>query len=298
MHGMIQWDDLRHLRAAHRAGSLAGAARALGVDATTVGRRIAAAERALGARLLVHVREGVRLTPAGLRAARAATAVEDAVSELERELSGADARVEGVVRVTSGDGVIVHALAPALPLLRARYPALRVALLAATRALDLERGEADLAVRLYRPREPGLVARRVGVLRYGLYAAPAYLARAGTPRTAAELARHDLVGFDEPLAATPEMRWLGRHAPEDRCVVTASTIPAVLAACRAGMGIAAVAERFAQDDPGLVRLLPRADLPAREAWLVLHPDLRRTARFAAVSEWIGAALAMGGESAG
>lgn len=291
MQAMIQWDDLRMLLAAHRSGSLARAGRALGVDATTVGRRIAALERQLETALVVRTRDGLRTTPAGARAARAAASLEEAVAAMERELAGLDARVEGVVRVTSGEAVIVHALSPALPLLRAAHPLLRVELVGTSRSLDLARGEADLAVRLFRPREPGLVTRRVAVLRYGLYAAPSYLARAGTPRGAAELRQHDVIGLDVDLESTPEMRWLSRHVPEESFRIRASTVTAVVAACRAGMGIAAVAERFVERDPNLVRILPGLAPPTREAWLVLHPDLRRTARVVAVSKWIGEALA-------
>jgi DNA-binding transcriptional LysR family regulator len=125
MQAMILWDDLRFLLAL-REGSLAAAARALRVDATTVGRRLAAAERALGTRLFTRTPEGLTPTAAGLRALAAAERTDEAVLALEREVSGGDARAEGTVRITSGDGVLVHALAPALPLLVARHPSLRV----------------------------------------------------------------------------------------------------------------------------------------------------------------------------
>ena len=117
------------------------------------------------------------------------------------------------------------------------------------------------------------------------------IARAGTPRRASDLAAHDLVGFDASLAGTPEMRWLARHAPDDRFVVRASTTPVLLAACRAGLGVAAVAEIIARGEPGLARILPRVALPEREAWAVLHPDLRGSARINAVLEWLGEVLA-------
>jgi DNA-binding transcriptional LysR family regulator len=291
MQAMFLWDDLRVLLAAHRGRTLAGAGRALGVDATTVGRRLHALEEALGARLVERTPEGLVLTEAGLRAVAVAEKADDLVTGLGREVSGADARTSGVVRLTTGDGLLVHVLAPALPALRARHPGLRLELLASTRPLDLARREADLAVRFFRPREPGLVAKRLAPLSYGLYAAPAYLARAGEPRRAADLGAHDLVGFDASLAATPEMRWFARHAPEDRFVVRASTTPVVLAACRAGLGVAAVAEIIARGEPGIVRILPRAALPEREAWAVLHPDLRGSARVGAVLEWLGETLA-------
>ncbi|MFT3775518.1 MAG: LysR family transcriptional regulator [Minicystis sp.] len=288
---MIPWDDLRVILAAHRGRTLAAAGRALGVDATTVGRRLQALEGALGARLVERTPEGLVLTDAGLRAVAVAERADDLVNGLVREVRGADAHTDGVLRLTTGDGLFVHVLAPALPALRARHPGLRLEFLAATRPLDLARREADLAVRLFRPREPGLVAKRLAPLPYGLYAAPAYLDRAGAPRRLADLAAHDLIGFEPSLAGTPEMRWLSRHAPEERFVIRASTTPVVLAACRAGLGIAAVAEVIARGEPGIVRVLPRAALPVREAWAVLHPDLRGSARVQAVLTWLGEVLA-------
>jgi DNA-binding transcriptional LysR family regulator len=211
---------------------------------------------------------------------------DDRVTGLLREVAGSDARVDGVVRLTTGDGLLVHVLVPALPLLRARHPGLDLELLGATRPLDLARREADLAVRLFRPREPGLVAKRLAPLSYGLYAAPDYLARVGAPRRAADLVEHHLVGFDDSLAATPEMRWLGRLAPKARFVVRASTASVVVAACRAGVGIAALPDRVALAEPGVERVLPRIAPPEREAWAVFHPDLRRSARVNAVLAWV------------
>ncbi|APR81631.1 Transcriptional regulator, LysR family protein [Minicystis rosea] len=286
MQAMIQWDDLRVLLAAHRGHTLAGAGRALGVDATTVGRRLHALEETLGTRLVERTPDGLVLTDAGLRAVAVAEEADARVTGLSREISGADARVAGTVRLTAGEGILVHVLAPALPALAARHPELRLELIASTRPLDLARREADLAVRLFRPREPGLVTKKLAPLAYGLYAAPAYLARRGEPRRTADLDAHDLIGFDAALSGTPEMRWLARHAPEGRFAVRASTTPVLLAACRAGLGILAVAEIIARGEPGIVRVLPRVTPPEREAWAVLHPDLRGAARVSAVLAWL------------
>lgn len=290
MQAMIVWDDLRILLALHRGRTLAAAGRALGVDATTVGRRLAALEEALGARLFDRTPEGLEPTEAGRRAAALAERTDEGVTALEREVGGFDARVEGSVRLTTGDGLLAGVLIPALPALLARHPGLRLELLAGTRAYDLTRREADIAVRLFRPREPALVAMRLTPIPYGLYAAPAYLARRGSPARASELAAHDLLGFDASLERTPEMRWLLARAPEARFVVRCSTTPALLAACRAGLGIVACATRIADAEPGIARVLPRAKLPTREAWAVYHPDLRGSARIAAVLEWLAEVL--------
>lgn len=290
MQGMIAWDDLRALLAVHRGRSLAAAGRALGIDATTVGRRLGALEQALGARLFERTPEGLSPTEAGRRAVALAERTDEGVTALEREVGGADARVEGPVRLTAGDGLLVNVLVPALPGLLARHPGLRLELFAGTRAYDLARREADVAVRLFRPREPSLIATRLAQVGYGLYAAPAYLGRRGAPARAADLAGHDLLGFDASLDRTPEMRWLRARAGEDRFVLRCSTTPALVAACRAGLGIMACAARIAAAEPGLARVLPRVALPAREVWAVYHPDLRGSARVGAVLDWLAATL--------
>jgi DNA-binding transcriptional LysR family regulator len=291
MQGMIPWDDLRVALAVHRGRTLAAAGRMLGVDATTVGRRLTALEGALGARLFDRTPEGFTPTDAGRRAIAIAERTEDGVTDLARAVGGADARIEGTVRLTAGDGMLANVLVPALPVLLARHPGLRLELLAATRAYDLARREADLAVRLFRPREPALVTRRLADLPYGLYASPSYVARRGAPLRVSDLEKHDLLGFDASLERTPEMRWLLDRVPEDRFVARCSTTPVLVAACRAGLGIMACATPIAASEPELVRVLPRAALPAREAWAVYHPDLRSSARVGAVLAWLSETLA-------
>lgn len=290
MQGMIHWDDLRVLLAVQRGRSFAVAGRSLGVDGTTVARRLRELEASLGAHLLERTPEGLIVTETGLRAVRVAERVEELVTELERETAGADERVEGLVRVTAGEGLLVHAIAPAVPALYVRHPGLQLEFVGTTRNLDLARREADVAVRLSRPRETGLVTRRLGVLEYGLYASPEYLRRRGTPRREADLAHHDFVAFDASLDSIPEMRWLAKHVPPERLVLRASTLPVLLAACASGVGILAVAQLFG-GAARLTRILPSQELPSREAWGVVHPDLRKVARVQAVLDWLAEVLA-------
>jgi DNA-binding transcriptional LysR family regulator len=290
MQAMIQWDELRVLLAIQRGRSYAIAGRALGVDGTTVSRRLRELETSIGAHLVERTPDGLVLTATGLRAIRVAEQVEELVTGLDRELLGADERIEGDVRVTAGEGLLVHAIAPAVPKLQARYPGLKLEFIGATRTLDLARREADVAVRLSRPREPGLVTRKLGVLEYGLYASADYLRRKGTPRRVAELANHDFVAFDASLDSIPEMRWLAKHVPPERLVLRASTLPVLLSACVSGVGILAMAELFGNAAP-LTRVLPSQELPSREAWGVVHPDLRRVARVKVVLDWLAEVLA-------
>ncbi|WP_158501661.1 LysR family transcriptional regulator [Vitiosangium sp. GDMCC 1.1324] len=283
---MYHWDDLRVFLAAHRGRSHAGAARLLGLDATTVGRRLTALESALGARLFNRTRSGLSLTREGAHVLAAAERIEEQLLGIEREVGGSDVRLEGLLRLTAGEGLMSLVLMPHLLAFREQHPGIDLELRTDPRPLDLARREADVALRLFRPREEALVVRRLGTLPYGLYGSEAYFARRGRPRTLRELPRHDFVTFDASLDAIPEMRWLRRHVPGARYAVRANSTSAILSACASGHGLAAVATAFAATDPRLVRVVPAAKLPSREVWSAVHQDLRGNARVRALVSWL------------
>lgn len=283
---MLAWDDLRVFLAVHRSGSHAAAARVLRVAPTTVGRRLAALEAAVGARLFTRTPEGLDATAAARALLLRAERVEAEVLEAERELAGADARPAGVVRITCGDGFGAFVLAPALPAFLAAHPGLTVEVHADIRSADLIRGEADVALRNFRPREKSLVARRLGPEPLGLYAAPAYLARRGTPRTARDLAGHDLVLYEKELDRVRSQAWVREVAAGARVAVRVSTTTAMHAACAAGAGIALLMSDVAGADPRFARVLPRLEPPANDVWAVTHPDLRGAARVVAALRWL------------
>lgn len=286
MTAALQWDDLRVFLAALRSRSHAGAARALRVAPTTVGRRIAALEASAGARLFARTPDGLAVTATGRALAAHAERVEAELQDAERTLQAADERPTGTVRITCGDGFAAHVLAPALPAFLATHPGLTVEIRADVRALDLTRGEADVALRLFRPREKSLVARRLGVERYGLYAAPAYLARRGTPRSARDLARQDLVLYDHTLDRMRTQAWFRQIAPDARVAVRASTTTTLHAACAAGAGIGLLTASVARGDARFARVLPALEPPANELWAVTHEDLRAAARVVAALRWL------------
>jgi DNA-binding transcriptional LysR family regulator len=283
---MLAWDDLRIFLAVHRTGGHAGAARLLRVASTTVGRRVAALEAGVGSRLFTRTPEGLVATAAARVLLARAERIEAEVMEAERELEGADARPTGTVRITCGDGFGAYVLGPALPAFLAAHPGLSVEVRADARALDLTRGEADVALRLFRPRERSLVARRLGVERYGLFAAPAYLARRGAPRTVRDLAAHDLVLYGSELDRMSTQAWLREVAAGARVAARANTTTTIHAACAAGAGIALLTDSFVRGDPRYAPVLPRLEPPSNEIWAVTHPDLRAAARVAAALRWL------------
>jgi DNA-binding transcriptional LysR family regulator len=283
---MLGWDDLRIFLAVHRSHSHAGAARALRVASTTVGRRLAALERAVGARLFTRTPDGLAPTAAALALVGHAERVEAEVLEAERALTGADQRPSGTVRITCGDGWASYVLCPAIPAFLQAHPGLTLEVRATPRALDLTRGEADVALRNFRPRERSLVARRLGPERYGLYASARYLARRGTPRAPADLAAHDLVLYERDYDRLFTQAWFRKTAGGARVAVRCGNTATLHAACAAGAGVALLTRSYVRGDPRYERVLPLLEPPATELWAVTHQDLRGAARVTAVLHWI------------
>ncbi|MDY7227163.1 LysR family transcriptional regulator [Hyalangium rubrum] len=282
----MNWDDLRYLLALSEHGSLSAAGRHLRVDQATVGRRLAALQRAVGIPLVERSSQGMRLTAAGEQAVLTARRIEDTTAALARQLAEAEPRVAGTVRVTAPDTVASQLLAPNLALLRERHPELQVELLASSRAVNLARQEADVAVRLFRPLEPTLAVRRLGTLAFALYASPDYVRRRGRPRLDA-LREHVLVTDDASVPGTAEKQWLEEVGQGASVALRSNTRYALLTAARAGVGLALLPCYLGDTEPGLLRVCPPEKVPPREAWLVVHQDLQRVPRVRAVIDFLG-----------
>jgi DNA-binding transcriptional LysR family regulator len=283
---MLDWDDLRVFLAVHRTRSHAAAARSLRVAATTVGRRLASLEARIGSRLFTRTPEGLDATAAARALLPHAMRMEIEATESERLLSGADTRPTGIVRLTCGDGFATAILAPGLPSFLVAHPGLEVEIRAEPRVLDLTRGEADVALRNARPRERSLIARKLGNERYGLFAAPSYLARKGTPRTASDLAAHDVILYDREYDRLRSQVWLRQVATGARVAVRASNTMTLHAACAAGAGIALLSIAFLRQDARFTRILPRLEPPADGLWTATHADLRSAARVTVTLRWL------------
>lgn len=279
----LDWGHLRFFLALARTGSLSRAARSLGVDRNTVARRVAALEEELGLPLYERGPQGWIRTAAGEELAALASRVEEDVLALARHADARDPAVAGTVRLTTASHVAALLLAPAVPALRERHPSLVLEIAVDQRPFDLTRREADLAVRMGRPREAGLVTRKLSEVAFRLYASPGYLRR----RRAVDLAADAFIGFDDSLAGTPQERWLARVAPDRRIVFRCNSTAALQAAARAGVGVAVLPCFAADADQGLVRLEGPEPTP-HELWLLVHGDLRRTPRVRAVIEWLDA----------
>ncbi|HEY0479186.1 MAG TPA: LysR family transcriptional regulator [Kofleriaceae bacterium] len=281
---MDQWDELRFLLAVGRHGTLAAAGRALRVNATTVGRRLDELERRLGTKLFTRTPDGLRPTSAGVAAFEVATRVEDAMLAFERRARGGDARLEGVVRVTAGDGIMLSII-PLVSSFRSLYPGVQLELLSENRVVDLARGEADIAVRIVKPTTPSLIAQRVATIGIGLYAQEDYLARSARLETLADLRAHALVGMTPPFDNGPEAQWLTRQGVEHYSI-RCNTISLVLAAAATGAGVAVLPHNLAAMEPKLRRVLRDVEFAPRSVWLVVHRDVRRRATIRAVLKFL------------
>jgi DNA-binding transcriptional LysR family regulator len=281
---MDRWDELRFLLAISRHGTLAAAGRALRVNATTVGRRLDELERRLGTKLFTKTPEGLRSTTAGAAAFEVASRMESDMLAFERRTRGGDARLEGVVRLTAGDGVMLS-IVPLIVRFRGLYPGVQLDLMSENRVIDLARGEADIAVRIVKPTPSSLVAQKVATLGIGLYAQEDYLARSPRLDAPGDLRAHAMIGMSPPFDRGPEAQWLERHGVVDpgvRC----NTISLVLAAAAAGAGVAVLPHNLAAMEPTLRRVLRDVELESRSVWLVVHRDIRRRATIRAVLSFL------------
>lgn len=260
---MSNWDDLRYALAAARAGSVSAAGRVLGVDASTVSRRLGALEEELGVALFLRTPEGVRPTEAG---ARLLEPLEQAELALRRALDAAastDLEPKGTVRIAVvpdlAQGWMVLALRP----LAARVPAVVVDLVTGTALSDVGRRAVDLALRSQRPTSGDLVVKRLREVRLVPFVSPSVLAREGH----ADLRRLPWLGWSED-SEWVEARWQRAHFADARIVLRSNQLGPLRAACVAGWGVALLPETTGLLDPGLVRLPLDVPAPTAPLWLV------------------------------
>lgn len=258
--GELDWDDLRYFLRAAQAGTLAAAARAMGVDHSTIGRRLSALERTLGAPLVVRAPDGLHLTPLGESLLPLVEAVDRAVLAVHGRASQRAARV----RLAMPTG-FTALFSSELARLRDAHPQLTLEVVTGSRPVDLERGEADLAIRSG-PVGDALIARPLGDSGFSLYAAPSYLARKAAPSDVDDLSGHDVIGFDPLLADLPPAVWLAQRTSNASMVLRGRELAEMQAAAIAGAGLALLPCLAADAEPGLVRLTPQV-LVRRPLWL-------------------------------
>ncbi|HWA73002.1 MAG TPA: LysR family transcriptional regulator [Polyangiaceae bacterium] len=270
------WELYRSFLAVFREHSLSGAARSLALTQPTIGRHIDSLEATLGLALFTRSRTGLQPAAGALGLVPYAEAMASAASALERAASGEEAEERGAVRVTASEMVGAEVLPPILAAFRDAHPRIAIELVLSNRSEDLLRREADIAVRMVKPTQGALSARKLGMVSLLLHAQPSYLKKHGTPKTLDELRAHPLIGFDK----NPSLRRLPKlELPIDRALFSfrCDSDLGQYAALRAGFGIGFCQVPLGRRD-GLVPVLPRALRIDLGMWLVMHKDLRSTRR--------------------
>lgn len=283
----MDWNDLRHFLAVYRQRSLAGAARELGCEYTTVGRRIGALEETLGTRLFTRARDGMSPTPAADSLMPLAESVERATQAIERRIGGLDERIDGTVKVTCPDGFDSY-LVTQLQELRARHPELRVEIVADFRTLDLLRGDADIAVRMTATTQPDLLVRKLCDIKWLMFASDAYVERHGVPSPIENLRGHEIVGFGPKFVRSPGTVWLDAHQEGATVACRCNTLHAVVQATQAGIGLTVIPQHLGT--LAKLRLLAPDVLGSRSISLVVHPDLAKVARIRTVMTFLADAI--------
>ncbi len=278
----IAWDEFRLVRAIAEARSLAGAADVLGINHSTVFRRLGSLEKAMGARLFERSRTGYAPTAAGEKMVDLANRISDEIVDLERKITGQDLRPSGDLRVTTNDTLLVHLLSEIFAGFRRAYPEINLDIVVANGMLNLSKRDADIAVRATdRPPET-LIGRRLAGIRWGIFAPSADAPKKFDP---ADARRYKWVGLSDGIGGPKPSRWLLDHAGNEQIVYRLNTVLGLAEAVAAGAGMALIPCFIGSATPGITRIgFPDPEIE-HGLWLLTHPDLKNSARVRAFMDY-------------
>jgi DNA-binding transcriptional LysR family regulator len=284
---MFDWNDLKYLLAVARHQGSAAASRALGVNQSTVQRRLVELERCTGQALVQRHPSGYRLTSFGEQLLPLAQQVEMSVVALTQRIEAFQNDVTGVVRLTCPEPLVYRiSKSTLLERFHARHPGLQVEFVTSDKYLDFAKGEVDIALRSGDTQDNTLVGRKVGDSLWAVYASPKYIARRGQPNGVDDLERHGWVGFDDTMADHRAVTWLQQVAPNARYVARNNSVLGLVYSAKAGLGLAALPTALGDAEADLVRVLgPIPELS--RIWRVLTTqELRHTPRVAALFDFL------------
>lgn len=277
----MEWSDLRILLAIAREGTLGAAARAVGQTQPTMGRRLRALETALGQTLFQRTSDGFVLTEEGALVCRHAERMEQEVLAFQRELTGQQQELDGLLRITSSDWFGAYMLAPVLAEFSQLHPRVTLELLTDMRFLSLSRREADLAFRIRPFDEPDVISRKLLRMPYGVYA------KKGRPApTAGDGEGAALITMDQAFGDMPDVAWLQAQFPKARVAFRSNARDVHARLCAQGVGIAVLPRPLGDATAGIERLAMTDEPPARDTWLGYHRDLRRLGRLRALLDLV------------
>ena len=275
-----EWGDFKVILALGRGGSVAGAARILGVDSSTVSRRLSAMEEAMGATLIIRGGRDFVLTPEGQKAFATAELVERAIQSTTKDIAAAKNEIAGLVRISTVPS-LTRALMQFVEQLAQSYPSLSVELSAALRIVDLAKGEADIAIRMVKPTQIDVIGKRAFEWAIGLYASKAYAAKHGLPTRPDDLKHHKLVRYVDSMLHLPWFNYVEAYGQNSPGAMRVDSTEMAMAAIDSGAGIGAIACNYGDVNPNLVRALPEP-ISMSTGWIVYHESNRGSARIKAV----------------
>ncbi len=264
----LNWDDLRYFLRAAQAGTLAGAARAMGVEHSTIGRRLSALERSLGTPVMIRSPDGLHLTPLGEALVPLVQEADRAIQAVYNRATQQQSRVRLAIPTGLTKWFTVN-----LARLRAAHPQLTLELLTGSAVLDLKKGEADIAIRSGSISDEDLIARPLGSAGFSLYAAPSYLAHHPAPTNVDDLSGHQVIGYDLALAEVPASQWIEQRLAGATLALRSRELSEMLAAAISGVGLAVLPCMIADEESGLARITPNV-LVSRPLWLVYPREAR------------------------
>ena len=275
-----EWGDFKIMLALGRGGSVAGAARILGVDSSTVSRRLTAMEEAMGATLIVRGGRDFVLTAEGKKAFGTAELVESAIQSTTKDIAAAKNEIAGLVRISTVPS-LTRALMQFNELLSQSYPNLSVELSAAYRIVDLAKGEADIAIRMVKPTEIDVIGKRAFEWANGLYASKTYVAKHGLPTKPDDLKHHKLIRYVESMLHLPWFNYVEAYCQNNAGAMRVDSTEMAMAAIVSGAGIGAIACNYGDAHPDLVRALPEP-INCTTGWIIYHESNRGSARIKTV----------------
>jgi DNA-binding transcriptional LysR family regulator len=287
---MLEWGDLRYFLAFARAGSMQAAAKMLGVNQSTVQRRITELEASLGRRLVERHLRSYRLTELGETLRPAAEDIETSVATFERLLAARDESLTGAIRVTCGS-ILADRLrrSTIMDTFHTRHPDLRLELLVSDRLFDLSKGEADLAIRAGAPKEKGLVGRKIAEATWAVYASRSYVERHGQPNRPEDIERHLVVACGDAIAHYPGAQWLQSIAPNATIAARSDNWPGLVLAVKSGAGVAALMTFQGDGDDELVRIIDNIGI-VTPYYLLMHRDMQKTPRVRAFADFVASEI--------
>ncbi|MCG7585952.1 LysR family transcriptional regulator [Photobacterium sp. OFAV2-7] len=286
----LQWNLIQSFIEVARTGSLSKAAQVLGTSQPTLSRHMTALEASLNVALFDRSTQGLKLTDVGAQLLECSTPMQEAANSFVRTASGADASLAGNVRISANEVVGLYYLPPLIAEFNDLYPEVQVEIDISNKATSLTKREADIALRMFRPTQPDLVARRLPNIDLKFCASKHYLDKYGRPQSFEDLASHRTLGFDRDWQMSREVQSLGREFKADDFLIRTDFLPLHIEMARQGVGITVTHFSIIKQFPELELLLDSLPIPNLEFWLVYHSDVKYNRRIRVMVEFLAERL--------